>query len=96
MEINIKCPFLYVREINETKTSATKKTDFPLDCYRGGYLLKIEPGGVANDCLIFGKFQSSVAFKSVTYKSVAYKSVAYKKKRVYIFWKLGGIILNKH
>ena len=41
-----------------------------------------------NDCLIFGKFQCNVAYKSVAYKSVAYnnksvacnnKSVAYKK-----------------
>ena len=31
-----------------------------------------------NDCLIFGKFQPSVAYKSVAYKSVAYKSVDYK------------------
>ena len=32
----------------QRRTSATKKTDFPLDsACRAEYLLKIEPGGVA-------------------------------------------------
>ena len=39
---------------------------------------KSSMGVLLNDCLIFGKFQRSVAYKSVAYKSVAYKSVAYK------------------
>ena len=40
---------------------------------------KISSLGVwLNDCLIFSKFQPSVAYKSVVCKSVAYKSVAYK------------------